>query len=265
MDIQYQIKQNAMEYRSMASDLEWPSEDRDLADIARQKGNDCFKEKKYKKAASYYSQAQILDPKNPVHLINRAMARLKLENYPSVIEDCNLAIKLDPVNVKAHYRRAIAFENMQQLPEAQKDLETCLRLNPKMDQSDLKRLQSKITPKRILEVKTKVKKKKVEKDIQPLIKEACFIASNQKIKKPLFSHEFDQLLNQNVNEQELMELITIKDIPILFKTINATQLSFFLRNVTSNHEEWAKELQKCQRFRSAYLLLNSNKWEKYFY
>ncbi|PTB53773.1 hypothetical protein M431DRAFT_444049 [Trichoderma harzianum CBS 226.95] len=50
----------------------------------------------------------IADAKNPALYTNRAMARLKLGHWESVIADCQTCLALSPSNMKAHYYLAQA-------------------------------------------------------------------------------------------------------------------------------------------------------------
>lgn len=50
----------------------------------------------------------IADAKNPALYTNRAMARLKLGHWESVIADCTTCLSLSPSNMKAHYYLAQA-------------------------------------------------------------------------------------------------------------------------------------------------------------
>ncbi|RBR03892.1 hypothetical protein FVER53590_06280 [Fusarium verticillioides] len=59
-------------------------------------------------ADSLYSKAIIADPKNPLLYTNRAMARLKLELWDSVVADCEACVQLAPNNMKARYYLAQA-------------------------------------------------------------------------------------------------------------------------------------------------------------
>lgn len=51
----------------------------------------------------------IADPKNPALYTNRAMARLKMSLWDSVITDCNQCLELAPDNMKAHYYLSQAY------------------------------------------------------------------------------------------------------------------------------------------------------------
>jgi STIP1 homology and U-box containing protein 1 len=70
-----------------------------------------------------------IDPTNPLLYTNRAMARLKLHLYESVIPDCNSSLELLSENMKAYYYLAQAEIELERLEEAyshaQKAYELC--------------------------------------------------------------------------------------------------------------------------------------------
>ncbi|KAF5647280.1 benzoate 4-monooxygenase cytochrome P450 [Fusarium sp. NRRL 52700] len=74
----------------------------------KNEGNKCFQAGDYVGADSLYSKAIIADPKNPALYTNRAMARLKLSYWDSVITDCEACLQLTPDNMKARYYLAQA-------------------------------------------------------------------------------------------------------------------------------------------------------------
>ncbi|EXA48114.1 STIP1 likey and U-box containing protein 1 [Fusarium oxysporum f. sp. raphani 54005] len=74
----------------------------------KNEGNKCFQAGDYVGADSLYSKAIIADPKNPALYTNRAMARLKLNYWDSVITDCEACLQLTPDNMKARYYLAQA-------------------------------------------------------------------------------------------------------------------------------------------------------------
>ncbi|KAJ6786361.1 hypothetical protein PWT90_05146 [Aphanocladium album] len=71
----------------------------------KEEGNRHFQKGDYAGAESLYSQAIIEDPKNAALYTNRAMARLKLSLWDSVITDCQSVLTLPSggTNIKAHY------------------------------------------------------------------------------------------------------------------------------------------------------------------
>ncbi|KAL3574988.1 hypothetical protein D5086_023089 [Populus alba] len=80
------------------------------AEMAKEKGNQAFKEKQWKKAISYYNEAIKLNDKNATYYSNRAAAYLELGSFHQAEADCSEAINLDKKNVKAYLRRGTARE-----------------------------------------------------------------------------------------------------------------------------------------------------------
>ncbi|EEC49721.1 predicted protein [Phaeodactylum tricornutum CCAP 1055/1] len=93
----------------------------------------------------------MLDPPHPhatalaTYYCNRAAALLHMERYDHAIEDCNLAIILNPAYVKAYIRRSTAYEQLQhQLQHSTlQDAQQALQLDPSNAQirSTVARLQ----------------------------------------------------------------------------------------------------------------------------
>lgn len=73
------------------------------ADQLKVQGNARFKEGDYEGAESLYSQAIVRNPHNPLLFTNRANARLKLERWEGVIDDCLKSIELLKENLKAFF------------------------------------------------------------------------------------------------------------------------------------------------------------------
>ena len=65
-----------------------------------------------------------------VALANRAMAKLKLKDYPGAEQDCTAALQLDATYVKAWLRRGAARRELALLAAAITDFEAALRLEP---------------------------------------------------------------------------------------------------------------------------------------
>jgi tetratricopeptide (TPR) repeat protein len=66
-------------------------------------GNKCFKEGDYEGSEGLYSQAIQKNSANPLLFTNRANARLKLEKWEGVIDDCLRSIELMKDNMKAFF------------------------------------------------------------------------------------------------------------------------------------------------------------------
>ncbi|KAK4174885.1 putative CHIP protein [Triangularia setosa] len=84
----------------------------------REEGNRHFQKGDYVRAEAIYSQALILDPSNPLLYTNRAMSRLRLSLWDSVITDCEACLRLSPDNLKAHYYLSQAHLALRAYPDA---------------------------------------------------------------------------------------------------------------------------------------------------
>ncbi|XP_065626148.1 outer envelope protein 64, chloroplastic [Quercus suber] len=65
------------------------------AEIAKEKGNQAFKDKQWQKAIGFYTEAIKLSGKNATYYSNRALAYLELGSYLQAEADCTQAINLD--------------------------------------------------------------------------------------------------------------------------------------------------------------------------
>jgi len=84
----------------------------------KDKGNNFFKERKYDEAIQCYSEAIKLNKKNAVYYSNRAAALQYLQDYEQVIQDCSIAIELDPQYLKPYMRLGAAYESLGKFDEA---------------------------------------------------------------------------------------------------------------------------------------------------
>lgn len=78
------------------------------AEQLKTQGNTHFKNGDYAAAEALYSQAIQKNSNNPLLFTNRANARLKLENWDGVIDDCIRSIELLKENMKAFFYLAQA-------------------------------------------------------------------------------------------------------------------------------------------------------------
>ncbi|KAH5237937.1 peptidylprolyl isomerase [Parastagonospora nodorum] len=78
------------------------------AEQLKNAGNKCFKNADYEEAERLYSQAIQKNSSNPLLFTNRANARLKLEKWEAVIDDCIRSIELLKDNMKAFFYLAQA-------------------------------------------------------------------------------------------------------------------------------------------------------------
>ncbi|CAH8355853.1 unnamed protein product [Eruca vesicaria subsp. sativa] len=100
------------------------------AEIAKEKGNQAFKEKQWQKAIGLYSEAIKLNDKNGTYYSNRAAAYLELGSFRQAEADCTKALTLDKKNIKAYLRRGTAREMLGNFKEAIDDFSYALVLEP---------------------------------------------------------------------------------------------------------------------------------------
>jgi tetratricopeptide (TPR) repeat protein len=73
---------------------------------ARLSGNSLFKASKFTEACIAYSEGLEYDAYNSILLCNRAACRSKLGQYEKAVEDCTVALSVQPNYSKARLRRA---------------------------------------------------------------------------------------------------------------------------------------------------------------
>ncbi|KAL2255518.1 hypothetical protein VTK26DRAFT_3202 [Humicola hyalothermophila] len=84
----------------------------------KEEGNRRFQAGDYVMAEALYSQALIADPNNPALYTNRAIARLRLNQWDNAIADCHECLKLAPSSMKAHYSLSQAHLALRAYDEA---------------------------------------------------------------------------------------------------------------------------------------------------
>ncbi|XP_014502104.1 TPR repeat-containing thioredoxin TTL1 [Vigna radiata var. radiata] len=97
---------------------------------ARMSGNLLFKASKFTEACAVYNEGLEHDPYNSVLLCNRAACRSKLGQFEKAIEDCNVALILQPSYSKARLRRADCNAKLERWEAAIQDYEMLLREKP---------------------------------------------------------------------------------------------------------------------------------------
>ncbi|XP_022223841.1 RNA polymerase II-associated protein 3 [Drosophila obscura] len=101
------------------------------ANDIKDRGNNYVKQGDYDRAIEAYTEAVEAYPYDPVYFINRALCYLKQERFDCCVDDCEAAISLDKLCVKAYYRRMQANESLGNNMEALKDCTTVLAIDPK--------------------------------------------------------------------------------------------------------------------------------------
>jgi len=98
----------------------------EIAENFKEQGNTCLSRGKryYEDAIKFYTKAIEQpfknDKKRSLYYSNRAAVNLLLENFGRVISDCNEAIQLDPMNIKAYFRASKAAYDLKKYEEAVK-------------------------------------------------------------------------------------------------------------------------------------------------
>ncbi|KAI5660282.1 hypothetical protein M9H77_29075 [Catharanthus roseus] len=100
------------------------------AEMAKEKGNQAFKDKQWQKAIGFYTEAIKINGNNATYYSNRAAAYLELGSFLQAEADCTKAIDLDKKNVKSYLRRGTAREMLGYYKEAIEDFRYALVLEP---------------------------------------------------------------------------------------------------------------------------------------
>ncbi|KFK42190.1 hypothetical protein AALP_AA2G223200 [Arabis alpina] len=90
---------------------------------ARLSGNLLFNASKFEVACVVYTEGLEKDPYNALLLCNRAASRFKLGLFEKAIEDCTLALDLQPSYRKARRRRADSYAKLEKWQHAIQDYE----------------------------------------------------------------------------------------------------------------------------------------------
>jgi heat shock 70kDa protein 4 len=110
----------------------------------KEEGTELFKAKNFRLAAARYHKALTHAAKffdlsaedegevralKVTLYVNLAVCYTKLDNWESMLRNCNDALALDPNNVKALFRRASYYEKKKEWTKAMDDLKKCVKIN----------------------------------------------------------------------------------------------------------------------------------------
>ncbi|VBB27322.1 unnamed protein product [Acanthocheilonema viteae] len=104
------------------------------AEDLKENGNIAFKNGQLNEAIDYYTEALVLNPEKKLKSTiyrNRAMVRLRMDDFEGCEMDATQALEFDGADAKALYRRALAREKMENYSGAVMDARNALRLEPK--------------------------------------------------------------------------------------------------------------------------------------
>jgi serine/threonine-protein phosphatase 5 len=101
-----------------------------VQDALKAEGGALFVAERFAAAAQKYTEALAAGAPTSILYSNLAACHLKLENYGSVISNCDKALQLDAGNVKAMYRRGSALNTMGRFKEARADFLKATKKEP---------------------------------------------------------------------------------------------------------------------------------------
>jgi len=101
---------------------------------SKNEANDLYKRGKWQEAVNAYTESLSIDPSNKITnakiLGNRALARAKIDQFDEAKDDCDAALKLDPMYMKAKKTRAKITGEQGDWEQAVKDLKALVEENP---------------------------------------------------------------------------------------------------------------------------------------
>ncbi|CAB4381167.1 unnamed protein product [Rhizophagus irregularis] len=109
--------------------------------MARQAGNDYFKEGRWKEAIDKYTEAINLDPNDHLAYTNRATTYSKMKNYTAAIRDCKKSIEIEPKHIKSYYRLANSLKMLFYYNESVEAYNTFLNIDPDNNLAKNERMQ----------------------------------------------------------------------------------------------------------------------------
>lgn len=84
----------------------------------------------HERAVQEFDRALVLAPRDPDALFNRAIARIRLQQFDGAIDDLNAAIAVRPDDPLAHYNRAHVYLVRGRYEDAIRDYSAALELKP---------------------------------------------------------------------------------------------------------------------------------------
>ncbi|XP_063246186.1 sperm-associated antigen 1 isoform X2 [Prinia subflava] len=117
-----------------------------IATREKEKGNEAFATGDYVEAVTYYTRSLSVIPTAAVYN-NKAQAEIKLQDWDSALQDCEMVLDMEPGNIKALMRRATVHSHLQNYQTAVEDLNKVLSVEP----------ENSMAKKRLLEIEEKLK------------------------------------------------------------------------------------------------------------
>jgi DnaJ family protein C protein 7 len=102
-------------------------------EACRENGNEAFRQKRFKEAAEFYTQAIDIDGSNrrmtAMFRGNRSASRLELKDLQGALMDCEFSIKNGNDGAKMYARRSRIYESMDKLDDAMRDMQQACELD----------------------------------------------------------------------------------------------------------------------------------------
>ncbi|XP_069895943.1 LON peptidase N-terminal domain and RING finger protein 3 isoform X1 [Dipodomys merriami] len=95
----------------------------------RQEGNQLYQEQQVEAALLKYNEALSLDPNDALLYSNRSQINFTLKSHEDALHDAEIACKLRPKGLKAHFRKAQALVNLGKVEEALREFLYCVSLD----------------------------------------------------------------------------------------------------------------------------------------
>ncbi|EJU00889.1 TPR-like protein [Dacryopinax primogenitus] len=106
----------------------------EIAQNFKDQGNEYFRGRRWREAASFYSQGVDAKPEDAKLreslLLNRAACNLELQNYQKVLADTSAVLSLNTRAGKAFFRAGVALTKLSRYDESIDALERCAALQP---------------------------------------------------------------------------------------------------------------------------------------
>ncbi|CEP17018.1 hypothetical protein [Parasitella parasitica] len=150
----------------------------EAAQSLKTKGNAKFSSKSYEEAAELYTLA-LQYKADPIFFSNRAACYANLGYNDRVIEDCNEALRLDPVYVKALNRRAHALEKKGDLENSLYDFTCVCILDAFKNEAASKAME------RVLKLVSERRAKEIMKTKKPRLPSPTFVSAYLDSFRPL--------------------------------------------------------------------------------
>eukprot|EP01080_Neovahlkampfia_damariscottae_P005236 gene5236-8847_t len=97
----------------------------------KEKGNECFKQKKYKDAIEFYNKAIKEDPNNHIYHSNKATCYYNLNEFTTALESVQKTIDINPSFMKTYICGSFCFEKLNDTRKAVRIIFDGLKQNPK--------------------------------------------------------------------------------------------------------------------------------------